>query len=152
MSVECESTKCINIHQDSNLQMPVLYTMLKYHGAWSGSFSGSWSDDIAIKRYRGKVPKQVVVLCETEDKKKILVEICGLSEVDTGEPPVDKLIRMKKQYVCDTLQYKGTVTTIDMLLHDSYWFEKNDGTELFICEDHIQQLNEVEKERLGILS
>lgn len=148
---DCEATKGVKIHQDTNIKMPILYTMLKYHGAWSNSFSGSWSDDIAIKRYCGKVPKEVVVLCETENKKKVVVEMFGLSDVNTGEPPVDKRIYMKRQYMCDTLQYKGTVTTIDMLLHDAYWFEKNDDCELFIWEDHIQQLNEAEKRRLGIL-
>jgi hypothetical protein len=135
---------------EENLQMPVLYKMLTYHGAWVNTFSCSWADDIAIKRFRGKVPKQVVVLCETENKKKVVVELSGLSEVETGNPPEDKKIYMKRQYLCDTLQYKGIVTTLDMLLHDAYWFEKNDGSELFIWEDHIAQLNQVEKKKLGV--
>jgi hypothetical protein len=144
-----EATKGLAI-SEANLEMPVLYKMLEYHGAWANTFSCSWTDDIAIKRYRGKVPKQVIVLCQKEDKKNILVEIAGLSEVETEKPPEDKKIYMKRQYLCNTLQYKGMLTTIDMLLHDAYWFEKNDGSELFICEDHIAQLNEVEKKRLGI--
>ena len=66
-----EATKGVAI-SEANLEMPVLYKMLEYHGAWANTFSCSWTDDIAIRRYRGKVPKQVIVLCQKEDKKKTI--------------------------------------------------------------------------------